>query len=83
MPGMNGWAVGAAIRVLCKEQGIIRPPFILLTGWDESENEQEKMVESGVDRVVGKPVDILKLMQIAQELWDARLNRPPEQNMVF
>jgi len=80
MPGMNGWAVGAAIRVLCKEQGIIRPPFILLTGWDDPANEQGKMIESGVDKVVAKPVDILNLLQIVQELWDARPKQPQGRN---
>jgi len=79
MPGMNGWAVGARIKALCKERGIPKPPFILLTGWDDPASEQEKMTESGVDRVVAKPVDILKLLQIVQELWDA-IKQPQGRN---
>jgi CheY-like chemotaxis protein/anti-sigma regulatory factor (Ser/Thr protein kinase) len=62
MPGMNGWKVGKAIRTICQERGISKTPFILLTGWGEQTLEQEKIVESGVDAVVTKPLNIGRLM---------------------
>lgn len=77
MPGMNGWEVGSRIKALCKDLGIPKPPFILLTGWDDPAKEQERIFESGVDKVVKKPVDIMKLLDIVQELWDAKPNKPP------
>ena len=39
--------------------------------------EEEMIVESGVDKVEKKPVDIMKLLDIVQELWDAKPNKPP------
>jgi len=62
MPGMNGWEVGKAVRTICQERGIPKTPFILLTGWGEQTLEQEKIVESGVDAVVTKPLNIGRLM---------------------
>ena len=46
MPGMNGWEVGKAIRANCRERGLPKTPFILLTGWGAQDLEQEKIVES-------------------------------------
>ena len=54
MPGMSGWDVGKAIRSICREKGIPKPPFILLTGWGGQELEKEKIAESGVDAVVSQ-----------------------------
>jgi hypothetical protein len=36
--------------------------------------EKEKIIESGVDKVAKKPVDIMKLLDIVQKLWDVKPN---------
>jgi PAS domain S-box-containing protein len=62
MPGMNGYEVGKAVRTICRERGIPKTPFILLTGWDVKAQEQDKLVESGVDAILKKPLDARKLL---------------------
>ena len=68
MPGMNGWDVGKAIRSICHERGVSKPPFILLTGWGGQELEKEKIAESGTDAVVAKPIDSVVLLATVQEI---------------
>ena len=68
MPGMNGWEMGKAVRAICEERGVPKTPFILLTGWGGQALEQEKLVESGVDAVVEKPIDYRKLMATVTEV---------------
>ena len=68
MPGMNGWDVGKAIRSICQEKGITKPPFVLLTGWGGQELEREKIAESGTDAVVAKPIDSAALLATVQEI---------------
>jgi PAS domain S-box-containing protein len=62
MPGMNGWEVGRAIRAHCRKRGIPKTPFVLLTGWGGQIRERKKIVESGVDGVVEKPIDIPEML---------------------
>jgi len=73
MPGMNGWDVGKAIRSICHERGVSKPPFILLTGWGGQELEKEKIAESGTDAVVAKPIDRATVLATVQEIA-ARFN---------
>jgi len=68
MPGMNGWQVGRAITSLCARDCRPKPPFILLTGWGGQVAEATQMAESGVDRVVEKPVDFPRLIDVIREL---------------
>ncbi|MGO9568692.1 MAG: PAS domain S-box protein [Desulfomonilaceae bacterium] len=68
MPELNGWQVGKAIRHICKEKGVPKTPFILLTGWAGQFDEEQKMIESGVDAIVEKPVDITKLIEIIRDV---------------
>jgi len=67
MPGMNGWEVGKAIRAICRERGLPKTPFILLTGWGGQQLEQEKILESAVDAIVEKPINHKKLMVTVRE----------------
>ena len=71
MPEMNGWEVAKAIMEICEEKGIPKTPFILLTGWGGQLAEGERMVQSGVDRVVEKPLDVARLAQVLQEVTEA------------
>ena len=68
MPGMNGWEVGKAIRAICRERGLPKTAFILLTGWGGQALEQEKVIESGVDAIVEKPIDNKRLMDTVREV---------------
>jgi two-component system cell cycle sensor histidine kinase/response regulator CckA len=68
MPGMNGWEMGKGVQAICKARGLPKTPFILLTGWGGQALEQEKLVESGVDAVVEKPIDYRKLMATVTEV---------------
>ncbi len=63
MPGMTGWQVGRAIKEICEQKRVPKTPFILLTGWGGQFEEGAKISESGVDRIVEKPVDLPTLMK--------------------
>ncbi|MEJ2717346.1 MAG: ATP-binding protein [Deltaproteobacteria bacterium] len=68
MPGMNGWEVGRRMKKLCEEKEVPKPPFVLLTGWGRQSREDSKMIESGVDAVVEKPVALDRLVHIVGEI---------------
>ncbi|MBI5252009.1 MAG: response regulator [Desulfomonile tiedjei] len=68
MPEMNGWQVGKAIKKACQERGIPKPLFLMLTGWSEELDREDRLADSGVDRVVEKPVDMPNLIKVIREL---------------
>jgi PAS domain S-box-containing protein len=76
MPGMNGWDVGKAIRSICQERGVSKPPFILLTGYGGQELQKENIAESGIDAVVAKPIDRATVLATVQRIA-GRLNIRP------
>jgi CheY-like chemotaxis protein len=73
MPEMNGWQVGEAIKDICRERGIPKTPFILLTGWSEQLNDPVRMAAAGVNRVMGKPVILSELLHAIHDVagWKA------------
>ncbi len=68
MPDMNGWEVGKAVKEMCAKSGGVKTPFILLTGWRGQLDEEGKIAESGVDRVVEKPISVDDLLAIIIDL---------------
>jgi CheY-like chemotaxis protein len=68
MPGMSGWQVGMRVVSSCRERGISKTPFILLTGWGGQSLEQEKLTESGVDGIMEKPVDVRRLFGMIRKV---------------
>ncbi len=68
MEDMDGWQVGKAIVKECRDKGIPKTPFILLTGWGYDQGYQEMLAESGVDAILEKPIEIDKLMRILQNI---------------
>jgi PAS domain S-box-containing protein len=72
MPEMNGWEVGKTIRQYCEQQGVARPPFILITGWSGQPRDAERMKESGVDLLVEKPIEITKLLAQIRSVMNER-----------
>jgi PAS domain S-box-containing protein len=67
MDDMNGLEVGKAIKTHCRKAGIPKIPFILYTGLDKK-LESRILKESGVDRVVQKPIACEKLLHIIQSV---------------
>jgi CheY-like chemotaxis protein len=63
MPHMDGWEVAKAIRETCRERGLPKPPFLLVTAWASQLNGDREIAGSGVDAVVGKPVTFSELSQ--------------------
>ncbi|MGC8605157.1 MAG: response regulator, partial [Desulfomonilaceae bacterium] len=68
MPHMNGWEVGKRIRKAFEKSVKSKPPLILLTGWGGQMSETDKMLESGIDSILEKPVDITELIAVASGL---------------
>lgn len=67
MDDVNGWEFGKQIKAHCFEKGIPKVPFLLYTGWDKR-FDPAKIEESGVDRVVVKPVPCNKLLNILHKV---------------
>ncbi len=79
MPELNGWEVGKKIKEICREKGIPKTPFILLTGQsdiqDIDQEERDRMADCGVDAIVGKPVDIPELLRVAGRVINETVDR--------
>jgi PAS domain S-box-containing protein len=69
MPGMSGWRVAEAMQEICRERGIAKIPFLLLTGWGVQLEEQSKLAAVGVDGIIEKPIDIERLMITIHEKY--------------
>lgn len=57
MPLKNGWEVGKWVKT--NAAGL---PVILLTGWGANLDE-EKIKESGVDLIIGKPFEVKEILE--------------------
>ncbi|MDQ1238960.1 MAG: hypothetical protein QG577_1145, partial [Thermodesulfobacteriota bacterium] len=75
MPGMSGWDVGRRIQDYCTENHLPKPLFIVLTGWGGQDEERQKIIDSGVDAVVEKPVDIQELLKTIDSLLSQGTNK--------
>jgi two-component system cell cycle sensor histidine kinase/response regulator CckA len=67
MDQMNGLEVARLIKDACRAKGSARPPFILLTGLAKK-LDSENLAQSGVDRVLNKPIEIDELVGAIREL---------------
>jgi len=76
IPGLDGWEVAQQIRTICEGSRMPKTPFVLLTGWGDQVEESRRISECGVDRVVSKPVDIPKLLEILKDVVDKGETRP-------
>jgi len=68
MPGMNGWEVVKRIKAR-----IPQVPVALITGWG-TDLDQEKIKESGVDRIIGKPFQVNEILETVA-LFHSRMGR--------
>ncbi|SPF50508.1 putative Histidine kinase [Syntrophobacter sp. SbD1] len=81
MDDVNGWEFGKQIKNYTKEKGLPKTPFLLYTGWDKR-FDPDRLDESGVDRVVIKPVPGNKLIGILHEVISAAsLAQPTADNL--
>jgi len=77
MEGMDGFAVAAAIREICRQETKPRPPFILITGWGQDVTDLEDLPSAGVDMVLDKPIELPDLLRILNEIRERRESRTP------
>jgi two-component system CheB/CheR fusion protein len=68
MAGMDGWEVAKLITESCARRKIPKPVFILLTGWSSEPSIAEKALAYGVDKIITKPIEITKLLNVLKEL---------------
>ncbi len=66
MDDMDGWEVGKQIKHFCLQERRQKTPFLIYTGWNK-QFCREKLEESGVDRVVLKPISCEELLRILKE----------------
>lgn len=72
MPEMNGRQVAAAIRRVADDKGIVKPPFIILSGHASPADEEETLAHPGIDRFLQKPITVPKLLEaISDEVQKA------------
>ncbi|MCI0564533.1 MAG: response regulator, partial [Nitrososphaera sp.] len=69
MPDLSGWEVAREVKKLRPDM-----PVVLITGWGQNLDE-EKLKESGVDRIVAKPFRIEQLMKTVEELLSKPIAR--------
>lgn len=67
MPDMSGWTVGEHIMEVCGRLGVPKTPFILMTGSAAEIEGDQRLRECGVDALIEKPVELLKLVRVALE----------------
>jgi PAS domain S-box-containing protein len=76
MDDLNGWEVGKIVKEYYAKMGTEKVPFILYTGLDIPLDSQ-KLIESGIDKVVTKPVSCEQLERIVQEIVSYKSSSPP------
>jgi signal transduction histidine kinase len=67
MDDINGLEVGKEVMTYCRKKGKPKIPFLLYTGL-EKELDPKKLSESGIDRVVKKPIPCEDLLRLIQEI---------------
>lgn len=67
MDDINGWEVAKIVKDICIKKEIPHIHFVLYTGLDKPLDPQ-KLLASGIDRVVTKPVSCLEIERIVQEV---------------
>jgi PAS domain S-box-containing protein len=75
MPGMSGWEVAKAIKEIDSNTTVL-----LITGWGV-EMDEEKLKESGIERVVTKPMKVESLLTLVSEIAESkkRIREPVEE----
>ncbi|KPK78656.1 MAG: hypothetical protein AMJ89_00815 [candidate division Zixibacteria bacterium SM23_73] len=66
MPGMSGWEVAKGIKEMDSNTTVL-----LITGWGV-EMDEEKLKESGIERVVTKPMKVESLLTLVSEIMESK-----------
>jgi CheY-like chemotaxis protein len=77
MPGMNGWAVWEELERIRRDRGVARPPFIMLSGWNEEDLNRSESSRSDLIQFVKKPVEMDRLLVIVRDLLEHGNMRSP------
>lgn len=72
-PGINGLQVGKTVKKFCEESGIPKPGFIVLTGWSGMEQDKDEMHESGIDAVLEKPINMIRLLEFIRNIRSEKI----------
>lgn len=71
MPGVSGWEVCRTIKEISP-----RTPVAMITGWG-LELDPQKVEESGVDRVISKPFDFSRILDVVSEMRESKEKNLP------
>ncbi len=72
MPGMSGLEVGKRVKDICRERGVRKPPFVLVTGWADQKLQAKELETSGVDGLLEKPADLSQIQQLIRKMTRKR-----------
>ncbi|MFH0959498.1 MAG: ATP-binding protein [Pseudomonadota bacterium] len=62
--GMNGMEIAREIKRISVANDIVRPLFIIMTGWNVESIDKDKFAEFGIDEILQKPLDVSKVISI-------------------
>jgi nitrogen-specific signal transduction histidine kinase len=65
--GANSWEIGSRIKTISVEKGFSKKPAVILTGWPQQLSEDQIVAHPDVDRIIEKPVDARRLLDIIGE----------------
>lgn len=68
MPEISGWDVGKSIKEICRDRGVPKTPFIMMTSWIDQFLDKSRLKASGVDRTARKPILAPELLRLASSL---------------
>lgn len=68
MPDINGWQIAKTVKDACESKGTIKTPFILRADGLQNPDEDPRVLECGVDRVLPNLLDVPLLQSAITEL---------------
>ena len=71
--GASGWNFGRKLKSHYSALNREKPPLILLTAWGVGEITSERMLNTGVDRILAKPITIEKLVHNIREILSEQI----------
>jgi len=70
MPGFSGIQMANRVEDISREKGVVKPKFVLLTGWDVHPEASDAKILKGVDKVLQKPITQSRLLEEINSLLD-------------
>jgi DNA-binding response OmpR family regulator len=69
---ISGWDLGRLLKDRYRNSNKGKPPLILLTAWGLGQIQKEKILRTGVDAILKKPVPIRDLVVKIREIISQR-----------